>query len=520
MTTVVVGLDGAHWELLNPWIKEGYLPNLKRIQREGAWGDLQSCLPPVTSPNWKCYATGKNPGKLGVYWWEIVDTDTEEIRSPTAEDFQSAELWDYLNRDGLRTAVLNMPTTYPPTDVDGVLVAGGPDAPETGYTNPASLEETLDAELAYRVHPEGGLTNADSVDEATIQHYLDAIDSRFDLAEWTVAHKKVDFVHVTTFYVNVFQHYYWDHEFTRRAWERIDARLGDLMADGHDLLLLSDHGSTEIEWEFNLNRWLEEEGYLVLNDDVSSLFARIGLTRHRTKALLSRLPFRDALLDAVPQQIKNTVPNDDGRLPKSTKNDQIDWTASRAVASGQGPVYVLVDDPDERATVATEIESKLADIRDPDGNRLFADVHRGEEIYHGPHTDLAPALVVEMNPGYHVPGSLGGDEPFTRPRKWRGENKHTGLFAAWGDDIATTGPFDGTDGEALDIVDLTPTILHWLGCAVPADVDGTVRTDIFEPGSDPAERNVEATDPLDPDAGTATDETQNIEDRLESLGYK
>jgi predicted AlkP superfamily phosphohydrolase/phosphomutase len=515
MATIVVGLDGAHWELLNPWLRQGELPALERIRDEGVWGDLQSCLPPVTSPNWKCYSTGKNPGKLGVYWWEIVDVNDKEIRSPVAHDFRSAELWDYLNDEGIRTAVLNMPTTYPPKPIDGVLVAGGPDAGETGYTYPGSLEATLESELDYSVRPDSMLSGVDTVAESTVAEYLDAIESRFDLAEWTIENRDIEFVHVTVFASNVFHHYYWDHEYTHQAWQRIDERIGELMDAGHDLLLMSDHGATEIEWEFNLNRWLEKEGYLSVDRGMSSTFERISLTRGRAAAVLDALPFRETILRLVPDDIKNNIPDEEGQLPKSTKNDRINWDETRAVASGQGPVYVVEDD-EQREEIASELAGRLRDIRDPDGNHVFADVYRGSDVYHGPETDLAPALVVDMNHGYHVPGSIG-EETFSRPKKWRGENKRTGLFAAWGEDIASASPLQQADGDELSITDLAPTVLHWLSCPVPEDIDGSVRTDLFADGTEPAIRGVKQRSALDADA--AGGDTRELEARLEDLGY-
>jgi predicted AlkP superfamily phosphohydrolase/phosphomutase len=66
--TIVFGLDGAHFELIKPLLKSGQLPNINSVISSGVTADLQSVLPPVISPNWKAYLTGKNPGKIGIYW--------------------------------------------------------------------------------------------------------------------------------------------------------------------------------------------------------------------------------------------------------------------------------------------------------------------------------------------------------------------------------------------------------------------------------------------------------------------
>ena len=56
--TIVVGLDGATFDLIRPWAAEGYLPVLNKIMQEGAHGELGSTLPPMTAPAWTTFATG------------------------------------------------------------------------------------------------------------------------------------------------------------------------------------------------------------------------------------------------------------------------------------------------------------------------------------------------------------------------------------------------------------------------------------------------------------------------------
>lgn len=80
MTVYVVGLDGADWSLLRRWMDDGALPAFERLCSGGVDADLESTLPPITFPAWKCYSTGKTPGKLGVYEWFSFDHDTCDDR--------------------------------------------------------------------------------------------------------------------------------------------------------------------------------------------------------------------------------------------------------------------------------------------------------------------------------------------------------------------------------------------------------------------------------------------------------
>ena len=99
---LVIGLEGACWNLIGKWVENGVLPNIKRLKEEESWGPMESCIPPITCPAWKCYSTGKNPGKLGVFWWVDLDLENKRVITPNSTSFKSKELWDYLNDAGYR----------------------------------------------------------------------------------------------------------------------------------------------------------------------------------------------------------------------------------------------------------------------------------------------------------------------------------------------------------------------------------------------------------------------------------
>ena len=223
--TFVVGLDGASWLLAEPWLDEGRLPNLAALRETGSYATSRSCLPPVTHPNWKCYSSGKNPGKHGVYWFERIDLVDERIDIMNGDDYRTAELWDYLNVDGQQVGVVNMPSMYPPRELDGFVVAGGPDAVEgeyrsidQGYATPAELEDRLRDRYDYRVHPDP-LLSSNTERGADVDEILELLDLRFQVALDLFREEGLDFVHVTLFYLNVLHHFFWDDEPTRRAWE-------------------------------------------------------------------------------------------------------------------------------------------------------------------------------------------------------------------------------------------------------------------------------------------------------------
>ena len=61
---VVIGLDGATFDVLNPLLECGQMKNLAKIIETGARSNLLNTYPPITGSAWVSFATGKNPGKL------------------------------------------------------------------------------------------------------------------------------------------------------------------------------------------------------------------------------------------------------------------------------------------------------------------------------------------------------------------------------------------------------------------------------------------------------------------------
>jgi predicted AlkP superfamily phosphohydrolase/phosphomutase len=64
---IIIGLDGATWNLIKPWADKGLLPTFKELMEKGVWGELESTVPPWTIPAWYSLFSGKSPVKLGFF---------------------------------------------------------------------------------------------------------------------------------------------------------------------------------------------------------------------------------------------------------------------------------------------------------------------------------------------------------------------------------------------------------------------------------------------------------------------
>src|SRR3990170_1666122 len=76
---LIIGLDGATFDVLNPLIAEGRMPRLREAIAAGASGRLRSTVPPITPAAWTTFLTGKNPGSHGVIDFERYDVHTNKL---------------------------------------------------------------------------------------------------------------------------------------------------------------------------------------------------------------------------------------------------------------------------------------------------------------------------------------------------------------------------------------------------------------------------------------------------------
>jgi len=150
-----VGLDGATFDLIRPWVAAGELPHLEKIMQGGVWGELESVIPPISAPAWTSFMTGKNPGKHGIFGFTKQKRGSYEERFVNRQLIKSETLWKGLGDSGKKVIVVNVPITYPPEEVNGCLVSGM-DAPSTKspYAYPPELREKINRVTGgkYRIH--------------------------------------------------------------------------------------------------------------------------------------------------------------------------------------------------------------------------------------------------------------------------------------------------------------------------------------------------------------------------------
>lgn len=502
--TLFLGLDGASWPLLRDELDFSSLQNIQSLVSNGVDSVSESNLPPVTCPNWRCLSSGKTPGQLGVYWWERIDMDEETVKMVDADWFRTADIWDYLVEAELNVGVVNAPLNYPPAGKVHPFIAGGPDCESERFTSTPELERELREQFNYRVHTR--TAPADPKDRVA-EDILELIDLRFEVTKYLYQAYDLDFIFTVLYYLVRLEHYYWNDPVVQRVWEQIDEHLGWFIDQEFNIVAASDHGCTEIDTIFHINKWLASAGYLeVTSRSWTGVLASAGVNAENIATQLGRLGVRRRVSKSIPQRIINLLPASSGGTSGTNKTDLVDWDGTSALASGQGPVYL-------RSTIdRADLMDELLEVEEPTGDQILDTVHLAEDLYPEATEDTgAPDLIVEQRKGVHTTDDLGAGPPVQRASdrdKWRAENNKHGLFLAAGPDIRTN-----WSRELSDICDIMPSILHLFGIPIPRDISG----DVLPLREDSTE--VKLCDPLETGKGRDQPEETAIEERLQDLGY-
>ena len=145
---VIIGLDGIDWEIIDPLIEEGKMPNLARVINEGCRADFHSLMPLQKSPAiWTTLATGKGIQKHGIGGF-VEGIEQQPLMN--SKGWMTRSLWDILGEKGYSVGVVGWLVTWPALEVNGYLVTDRITySPDDGYpviddlTYPPELLEEL-----------------------------------------------------------------------------------------------------------------------------------------------------------------------------------------------------------------------------------------------------------------------------------------------------------------------------------------------------------------------------------------
>lgn len=449
MKLCVIGIDGGELNLIRQYIKD--LPNLKYIMDNGVYGEMESTLPPITCPAWPCMFTGLNPAELGMFYFvDMADT----FKVFTYADWQAHALW---NKFKGTVGLFNIPMTYPPGEVNGYVVSGlGTPAGARGITYPASLRVGLGDN--YWVQAPAVLTSRGH-EEEYYKVFMGDIRRKIKTATCLLGDYPYDlniFVFNTT---DQASHYFWHHIDSKHPcyvsdspyrnilywlYRDIDFFIGYALQKCDKVIIVSDHGFQPFKRCLNINKWLEQEGYLKYKVAPNQ---NIGVKTKRSvrNYLVAKLGAKNANIVArfMPGWLKRGLSTiEEERRSEENLTGTLDMGRTVAYSYGiSAGIYVNGNDG-----ITEEIKVKLEGYIKSMG--LGGSVRRKAEVYRGKYIDKAPDLVIEASEWY--PSTLGyGElwpEPFTP-----GMHRKYGLYMGL-----------GVEGQARHINEVAPIILKTL----------------------------------------------------------
>ncbi len=482
---LVLGLDGGTFRLLDPLMQAGDLPFLSGLARSGLKAPLESVYPAKTIPAWYSFATGRDPGQLGIFGF--MEPDGGPGRSHLVRTFRPTEaIWDTLSRAGAKVGVLNLPlgSGYP---VHGFVMPGF--FSDASDSFPRALRGEIEGALGCPYPGElpvfRGTQRAEWVGEATR-----AIERRGQAAAMLSERNRPDFLFVLFRETDRIEHQLWNElerpvdqipDDLRRFWRTVDAACARVdrafRADAGPAvtMVVSDHGHGAVRSDFLTNRWLAQQGFLKFRPE-----AEPHAGRHLVaKMILKSQEFRVGRLLGKPvvELLRHRPLAPIGKLiggPSSFEATapSIDWDASLAY-SYPVPEGIYLNpynrkiSPDDRVRIVQELKQRLTSY--PDAK---IEVFEPKELYRGRNFARAPALLIRVDGMATEPWmDFRFERPLIRDRPGffygSGTHRMEGILIAGGDGVRPS-----SDGTPLSLLDLAPTILEGMGHTPSAEMSG------------------------------------------------
>ena len=120
---IVIGWDGADWQLLDELMAQGSMPELSALVSAGTAGTLRTIHPPLSPIVWTTMMTGRGPLDHGVLDFTRFDP-ASRIREPIGSaERRVPAVWTIASTARRTVGVFGMWATYPAEAVSGVMVS-------------------------------------------------------------------------------------------------------------------------------------------------------------------------------------------------------------------------------------------------------------------------------------------------------------------------------------------------------------------------------------------------------------
>jgi len=552
---LVIGIDGGTWDLLDPLMSDGTMPKLKDLLRGAARGVLRSVDPPLTPAAWSTVLTGKDPGGHGIFDFLRTFSGFSTLKGRDRYVVSSRllprpYLYDHLGNAGKRVISINVPLTYPPHEINGLMVTGMFTPRGSDFTHPASLREKLkdyEIDLGPGEGPQMATwllsleETAEPVPRLVPRASRRVLGKRTDTTLTLMKEEPWDFLFVVFTCPDRICHHFWRtmhdqsnpaladvNEEIRQFYRELDAsiaRLVDAAGPQASVLLVSDHGFGPFaKRKVNFDLWLEREKLAfrrrwaplaILRKVPGNALARAAVKRlltlllpaHKHRRLIQRVEDRQTQRDRVTDNRRTLV------RARTFWACTCGFDVNPELAPPGSQKY---------EEVRTHLIEKLRTLQDPEtGENVVKEALPREEVYHGPFAATAPDVVARLHTDY-MPrfDPWAKDKRFIGPLEHperQGNHRYEGIFALISPH-ATKGQLPPSG-----LADIAPTVLYLFGLPIPDDMTGDVirraiRPDYIE-GNPPRRCAVAEVGRSSEESAYSAEEEAEIEGRLRDIGY-
>lgn len=537
--TLVIGIDGATFDLLKPWADAGLLPTFAHLLKHGAHASLDAFPHMNSAAAWTNLVTGYNPAQHSIFHFISEHHAGNTMHPVTGRDRREPAFWHTLANAGQRVGVMNVPISFPAENVNGFMVSGmdTPDMNLRGFAQPKEIFQDLSrAGIEYIVDvPSIGQLVKSGV--KTLPRILrDMTTARTRAFLHLLKQYPCDSAMLVYVASDRLSHYFWqttpplpdapEWEPLRELFQLYDRELETLLAQADrdtTVFLLSDHGFGALQ-----------NGMFGLN----TLLRQLGYQTRQTRP--SRTSFSGSLLrmgrQIVPlswqSRLAQRFPDVHSKALRSDRHGALDWTRTRAEATIGGAlkfnttarsVHGIVTD-ETYGALWSELAEVINALTDPESDKpIVSQVHPLTDFYRGPYSTSAPDLLTRWNHdtlrnglAYRRHGHDITVFPESPKNDWTGTHYPNGIFIAYGKGIRP-----GIAHATVSHFELAPTLLYLHDQPIVQDMDGRVLTDWFEPDF-VAQHSIKtrAASEYTPRAENLNAaENDLIESRLRQLGY-
>ncbi len=522
----IMGLDGADWNVLEQLMAENSMPFLKKLLKESSYGILNSTIPPVTAPAWTAFQTGVNSAKSGIYDFFQYDPVQKKAFLSNSNSIKVKTLWELVSRAGKKVISINVPMTYPPKKVNGIIISGM-------MSPKVSPEFVYPKEIFYEVFRKVKNYNITLSKhwlkvwgiEKYILKLIEIEKKRMEIAYYLMEKYDWDLCMVQNQSLDSIQHTFYQYMDknsplfskkifmkVRKFYEFIDAQISEVIKKINKnavLVILSDHGFCSLNTGVNFNLWLKKCGYLNLKSDIRTKMFYV-------EEVINRLPF---LKRTVESFLNKKLDNFMFKVLMRAKSiyTSIDWSNTKAFMAGGVPYASIYINAKDKSKVILKLIDNIENFRDPQtGERIVEKIYKKEDIFNGPFIELAPELILKPTKGYSFFPYTSLSNIFMRRKTLKeitGTHRQEGIFVIRGPNVKS-----GYKTIA-SILDMFPTILAILGVEIPEYIDGKVLKDIFK---DEIEIKISKDKKCLSKYASYTyskKEEEEIKNRLQDLGY-